>query len=311
MTNIETEERKISRVVGDIFLAMRPEQWSKNLIVLAAFFFAYFDKTRTNPLEWSEFAFVVIPACLLFCLISSGIYILNDIMDIDADRQHPTKRNRPIAAGRIPVNMAWLMSLNYLIGGLIGAFAISTAFALCVCVYVALQLAYIMFIKRIALADIMVIAVGFVIRAIAGAMVLAGIMISPWLLVCTFLLALFLASCKRRQEKVLIAMDNSGTRASLEQYDVKLLDQIITITAASTVVSYAIYTLSEQTIVKFDTHNLALTIPFVVFGIFRYLDLVYRQKEGERPERVLYTDLTMLFNIILYCATAAIVLKYS
>lgn len=284
--------------LGDIVRALRPNQWTKNAVVLAAFFFALGDPAQ--HLRVADGAARVALAAVLFCLVSSGVYIVNDIMDAPADRAHPRKRHRPIAAGRVPPGSAAGMALVLLAGGLATArCALPPAFALALTGYVGLQLLYTLALKRVALVDVFVIASGFVIRAIAGAVVL-DVAISPWLLLCAFLLALFLALCKRRHEKLLANDAGHDSRASLEDYDGRLLDQLIAVVSAATVVGYAIYTLSNQTVEKFGTAKLGFTIPFVMFGIFRYLDLVYRHEQGDRPERILLTDAPILINLVLY-----------
>ena len=292
----------------DLIAALRPSQWTKNMVVLAAFFFAFWDRTRAHPLTFHDLA-VVLPAALLFCVLSSGVYVLNDIRDVEADRFHPTKKLRPIPSGRVSMGQAWFLGLLLLVAGLAAARLLSVPFFLVACAYVALQLTYSLGLKHIALADSMVIAGGFVLRAIAGAAVLPGVGISPWLLLCTFLLALFLALCKRRHEKILLMDLDAGSqhRPSLQAYDPQLLDQLIAITAGATIVSYSIYTLWPETVRKFGTSALGFTIPFVVFGIFRYLDLVYRHEQGGRPEKILLTDFPLLATIALYALTAGVI----
>lgn len=292
---------------ADFLHMLRPSQWTKNLLVAAAFFFAYFDRSRAAPLALADLA-RVIPAVALFCVVSSGIYVVNDLRDRDADRQHPVKRNRPIASGRVPLPAALVIGHGLLLAGLLAAYALAPRFAALLGVYILIQFAYTQILKRVALVDIMVIAVGFVLRAIAGGIILADVTISPWLLLCTFLLALFLALCKRRHEKRLLEDDTGALhRNSLAGYDPHLLDQLIAITAGATIVSYAIYTLWPQTVLKFGTSALGFTIPFVVFGIFRYLDLVYRHEQGDRPERILLTDIPILINIALYGASVVVI----
>jgi len=291
---------------SDILKTLRPNQWTKNAVVFAALFFAFGDRAQHYQL-WAGLR-LVLPAALIFCLASSGVYVLNDILDAPADRAHPRKRHRPIAAGRLSPVSALRVGLLLIYGAAFLAWVLSWKLAVVVGAYIGLQTAYSLWLKHVALVDVLLIAGGFVIRAIAGAVVL-GVGISPWLLLCAFLLALFLALCKRRQEKVQLAGEpgEGGTRRSLLQYDERLLDQLIAIVAAATVVCYAIYTLSPQTIEKFGTARLGFTIPFVIFGVFRYLDLVYRHDQGERPEKILLTDAPILINLALY-ALAVIVI---
>ncbi len=282
-------------------LALRPTQWTKNGLVLAAFLFAIGD--RTQSVSVSALATVLIAAGL-FCALSSGIYLVNDVKDLALDREHPTKRWRPVAAGEVPVAGALALALVLLTGALLASFRLSFNFGLVAGAYVFLQLNYTLWLKKIALVDLFVIAAGFVLRALAGAVVLE-VNISPWLILCTMLLALFLALCKRRHEKVVVgdARDSAASRPSLAQYHAKLLDQLIGIVSSAVIVCYALYTLWPDTVAKFGSARLGFTIPFVLFGLFRYLDLVYRHEKGDRPEKILLTDLPLIVDLLLYAAT--------
>lgn len=282
---------------SDIWREFRPKQWTKNLIIFVAFFFALGDKHQNIALTgfWT--------ACLafvLFCITSSSIYIFNDIRDIVLDRAHPVKSQRPIAAGRIPLPLAWSLMGILLCAGLAGSWLFSTPFGLVVTAYVLLQLVYTLWLKRVSLVDVFVIAAGFVLRVIAGG-IAVNVTLSPWLLVCTFLMALFLALCKRRHEKRLTTeLRHVESRPSLMSSNERLLDQLIAIVAGAVIVAYAIYTQWPETVMKFQTNRLALTIPFVVFGLFRYLDLVYRQSKGDQPEYILLTDIPLMIDIALF-----------
>ena len=287
--------------------ALRPSQWIKNLIVLAAYFFARWDPSQQAHVAGRAAILRVVAAAGLFCVISSAIYLINDVRDVAADRAHPVKKRRPIAAGTLGIGTAWGAAFGLLLAGLTGSFLLSPHFSLLACGYVALQLAYTFGLKRVALLDVFMIAIGFVLRAIAGALVI-GVRISPWLLLCTFLLALFLGLCKRRHEKRLLADSDAQHREALAGYDERLLDILIGISGATTVVSYAIYTLIKETTERFGTSGLGLTIPFVVFGVFRYLDLVYRSEQGGQPEKVLLTDRVLMITVLLYALAALAVL---
>ncbi len=283
---------------GDILQALRPNQWTKNAVVFAALFFALGDKTLSVPL--SSF-FQVSLACLFFCFASSGIYIINDLRDLKADQAHPIKKFRAIAAGRVSIPLITSISILLLVTALGGSLRISASFTYVLSIYVGLQFIYTFWLKQIALVDIFIISLGFVLRAAGGGLAMTvPTPISPWLLVCAFLLALFLALCKRRHEKILLEGTARHHRASLEFYDTKLLDQLIAIVSATTIVSYAIYTLSPETAHKYGTSLLAITIPFVMFGIFRYLDLVYRKEGGGRPEKTLLTDIVLIVDLCLF-----------
>jgi len=292
----------------DIFFALRPSQWTKNAVVLAALFFAFGD--RRVEFDILSGLLRVIPAAVLFCVVSSGIYLLNDVRDIHADRRHPTKKYRPVASGRVGLSLAGRLAVVLLAAGLLLSWMLDPAFAAVVAGYAAMQIVYSFGLKRIALLDVLIIAGGFVLRAAGGA-VAVGVAISPWLLLCAFLLALFLALCKRRHELVLLADAGANTRESLGAYDEGLLDQLIAVTASSTVVAYAIYTMSPQTIDKFGGAWLGFTIPFVLFGIFRYLDLAYRHDKGDRPEKILLTDGPILINLMLYALCAALIFIFT
>ena len=294
--------------VPSLLRALRPNQWIKNLIVLGAYFFARWDPGQQAHAAGRVAVMRVLTAVLLFCVISSAIYLINDIRDVVADRAHPIKRKRPIAAGEVSIGTAWVTAVLLLLTGLGVSLLLSMAFGLLACSYVALQFAYTFGLKRVALLDVFMIAIGFVLRAVAGAMVIE-VRISPWLLLCTFLLALFLGLCKRRHEKrLLVDSDAMQHREALAGYDGKLLDMLIGIAGSATVVTYAIYTLSKETVDRFGTSRLGLTIPFVVFGVFRYLDLVYRHEQGGRPEKVLLTDRILIVTVLLYALVALAVL---
>jgi 4-hydroxybenzoate polyprenyltransferase len=284
--------------------ALRPGQWVKNLVVLAAYFFARWDPGQHPRVAGPEAPLEALLAAACFCALSSAVYLVNDVRDCEADRRHPVKRLRPIASGAVAPAAAWGTAVVLLAGGFAGAWLLAPAFGLVAGGYVLLQAAYTFGLKRVALLDVFVIAVGFVLRALAGAVVI-DVRISPWLLLCTFLLALFLGLCKRRHEKRLLEeSDAQQHRAALSAYDERLLDILIGIAGAATVVGYAIYTLDPETVSRFHTSRLGLTIPFVVFGVFRYLDLVYRQDQGGRPEKTLLGDRILLGTVALYVLTA-------
>ncbi len=288
--------------------AMRPSQWTKNGVVFAAFFFARWDPgQRTHAEGWLPLALIALAAAA-FCAASSAVYLVNDIHDREADRAHPQKRVRPLASGALAVPFAVAAASALASVGVTLAFAVNAGLGALVVAYLALQAVYTYGLRRVAFVDAFVIAIGFVLRAVAGAVAIQ-VRISPWLLLCAFLLALFLALCKRRHEKVLSESMEEKLRESLDGYDARVLDQAIAVVSASTVVSYALYTLSEETVTRFGTNRLGLTIPFVLFGILRYLDLVYRQEQGGRPERVLLTDRILIVTILLYGLTALAVFQ--
>ncbi len=273
---------------------LRVKQWTKNAVVFAAFVFALGDRNQDLS-AWELWK--VCLAALAFSLVSSAVYILNDLRDAPQDRLHPVKKNRPIASGAVATAPALGAAAVLLAAGLGGAGRLGADLLAVIGGYLVLQGFYTLWLKRIALVDVIVIATGFVLRALAGAVVI-HVVISPWLLLCAMLLALFLGLCKRRHEKVNLA--GQGTRAALDAYDERLLDQLIAVTAAAALVCYSIYTLWPETVDKFGTPWLAATIPFVVFGLFRYMDIVYRQEKGDRPEQILLTDGPLMADVALY-----------
>jgi len=281
----------------DLWHELRPRQWTKNIIIFAPLFFALGDKHQS--IVFSTF-WTASLAFILFSITASGIYVFNDINDTQRDRAHPVKSRRPVAAGRISIPLAWGLMTALLSAGLAGSWLCSLRFGMVVTVYVLLQLAYTLWLKHIPLVDVFVIALGFVLRAIAGGIVV-NVVISNWLLICAFLMALFLALCKRRHEKhLMIETQNKEFRPSLATSDERLLDQLIAIVAGAVIVTYAVYTQWPETVLKFQTSHLSLTIPFVVFGLFRYLDLVYRQAKGDQPEYILLTDIPLIIAIALF-----------
>ena len=276
---------------------LRVKQWTKNAVVFAAFVFALGDRQQ-DLAAWELWK--VCLAALAFSLVSSAVYVLNDLHDAPQDRLHPIKKNRPIAAGEAGPVLALGWAAALLAVGLAGAWRLGPGLLAVLGSYLALQIVYTLGLKRLALVDVIVISMGFVLRALAGAVAI-HVRISPWLLVCAMLLALFLGLCKRRHEKVNLA--GQGTRAALDGYDERLLDLLIAMTGAAALVCYSIYTLWPETVAKFGTPWLGATIPFVVFGLFRYMDLVYRQDKGDRPEHILLTDVPLMADVALYGAT--------
>lgn len=287
--------------------AMRPGQWVKNALVAAPLFFAWGDPGQGLGVRaaLAAAAAKAIAATLAFCAVSSGIYLFNDIRDKDDDARHPVKRFRPIASGALPVGSAAALAALLLAGGLAAAFAVAPVFGAVASAYAAMQIIYTLALKRVVLLDVIVIAVGFVMRAVGGAVAI-GVAISPWLVLCTFFLSLFLALCKRRQEKV--TRDENEQRRSLKAYSVALLDILIAISSTLAIASYALYAVSAETVAKFGTPRLAYTVPFVVFGVFRYVHLVFVESQGEHPERTLLTDGTILATVFLYLAAFAVIL---
>jgi 4-hydroxybenzoate polyprenyltransferase len=286
----------------DVMQLLRPTQWSKNAVLFAALIFS-------KRLLVVDDALLVLAAFLVFCGIASGAYVMNDIRDCERDRQHPLKSLRPLPSGRVRRNTAVVLMLGLMLGGLTVAVALNPAFALLATFYLVLQVAYTFWLKEAVILDVMAIAAGFVIRAVAGGVII-DVPISPWLIICTFLLALFLGFSKRRHELTLLEARAIHHRASLREYSPYFLDQMIAVVTASTVVAYAIYTVSPEVREKLGTERLYLTIPFVLFGIFRYLYLVHQKEEGGNPTQLLLTDRPLLIDVLLWIVTAALLLYW-
>jgi 4-hydroxybenzoate polyprenyltransferase len=284
----------------DVLRSLRPAQWSKNLLVFAGLLFGRRLLDPPAVLD-ALLAFVV------FCDLSGVVYLVNDIADRDADRRHPLKSRRPIAAGTLPVTMAAGLAVTLGGAGLALAYVIGPAFAAVAAVYLALQILYSFLLKHVVIIDVLTIAVGFVLRAVGGA-VAVHVDISHWLLVCTILLALFIALAKRRHEIVLLSTGAVSHRPILGEYTPYLLDQMIGVVTASTLISYIFYTISPETQAKFGTAWLGLTIPFPLYGIFRYLYLVHQREGGGSPADLLLTDRPLLACVALWALTVAVII---
>ncbi len=288
--------------------AMRPQQWSKNVFVLAALLFAWGDNQLVRG-SWQEAAQHVLLAFAAFCLASSAVYLLNDVQDVESDRRHPEKRHRPIASGALSVKAALSLSLLCVIAALGLAWLAAPAVVWLLIAYVVMNIAYSMRLKHVVLVDVFCIAGGFLFRVAAGGEA-AGIQISSWLFLCTLFLALFLALNKRRSEIALMGVNQVATRAILREYPLPFLDQMVTALAACTILCYAVYTADAETAAKYgEGHRLAWSVPFVVFGVARYMLLVQSGTQGDNPTKVfLAGDKLFLANNLLWLAavTAAI-----
>jgi 4-hydroxybenzoate polyprenyltransferase len=276
-----------------VLVSLRPRQWVKNLFVFAGLVFG--QQLFTSAAGVATAAFVV------FCALAGAVYLLNDVADRDRDRRHPDKRLRPVASGRLAVRPALAAAAILIVVGLAAAVWLSRPFALTAIAYVGLLAAYSVWLKNIVIVDVLVVAIGFVLRAVAGAVAI-GVAISGWLLICTILLALFLALGKRRHEVLTLEEGAAGHRPILAEYSAGLLDQMIAVVTASTVTAYALYTMSLETIAKFDSELLPVTLPFVLYGIFRYLYLLYRRQLGGNPSEIVLRDRALLVNTLAWLA---------
>jgi 4-hydroxybenzoate polyprenyltransferase len=280
--------------------AMRPKQWAKNVLLFVGLVFAL---KLGDPVSVGR----ALLAFVVFCAISSAAYLFNDLADLEQDRQHPRKRRRPLASGRIRTAHVVGLGATLLIGGLLVASMLGTRFALLTFGYVVLNLAYNAGLKHVVLVDVFALATFFVIRAVAGAVAI-DVPISPWLYLCTILGALFLGLAKRRHELLLLGDEAASHRQILSEYTPGLLEQFITIVTAGLVMAYSLYTFSAENLPK--DHSMMLTIPIVLFGIFRYLYLVHRREGGGSPEETLLTDLPMLMTGLALAGVSVAVLYW-
>jgi 4-hydroxybenzoate polyprenyltransferase len=283
-----------------LLVSLRPDQWTKNLFVFAGVIFG-------GRLADLPAVIVAGVAFLVFCASSSAMYLVNDVSDRAEDRRHPTKSRRPIAAGELSVPAALTAAVVLGVGALAVSFRIGTTFGLISLTFIGLLGLYTYRLKHVVILDVMTISVGFVLRAVAGAVAVA-VPISQWLLVCTVLLALFLGFTKRRQEVTLLGDAAAPHRRALGDYSTPLLDQLIAIVAAATLVTYAFYTMEPDTIAKFGTNRLTLTLPFPIYGVFRYLYLVYERDGGGSPSETLLRDLPLLACVTLWAAAIVLII---
>jgi 4-hydroxybenzoate polyprenyltransferase len=300
-TESDVQQPTVTRPVAvSLFLSLRPEQWTKNLIIFAGLMFG---QRLLDPTSVAQ----AVGAFAIFCALSGVVYLINDVADREADRSHPVKRRRPIASGALPVAGALGAAAALAAGALGGAFWLRPQFGLLATAYLGLLALYSGPLKHAVIIDVLTIAIGFVLRAAAGAVAI-GVAASHWLYIMTMLLALFLALAKRRHELVLLADRATGHRRILEEYSPYLLDQMIAVVSASTIVAYAFYTVSPETVAKFGTDLLGLTLPFPLYGIFRYLYLVHQREGGGSPADMLLTDRPLLACVGLWAAVVAVIL---
>lgn len=289
----------------NLFVSLRPSQWTKNLIVFAALLFGQRGggPAFVDPQSIAR----AIAAFAIFCGLSGVVYLINDVADREKDRVHPLKRRRPIAAGAVSPSLAIATAIVLAADTLAGAYALRPAFALVALAYVGLLALYSGPLKHVVIIDVLTIAIGFVLRAVAGGVAI-DVRIDHWLLILTILLALFLALSKRRHELVMLADGATGHRPILEEYSPYLLDQMIAVVTASTLVTYVISTVSEETVQKYHTDYLGLTLIFPLYGIFRYLYLVHQKEGGGSPSDMLLNDRPLLACVALWAVSVAAII---
>lgn len=287
-------------IIG-LFKSLRPNQWTKNGFIFAALIFDV-KLFQLEPLLKTIIGFV------LLCLISGTVYLINDLVDIDKDRQHPTKKHRPIPSGQVPFKVA--LAAAILIPALVLplSFILSSHFGIIITAYLLLQIAYSFKLKNVVIVDVLTIAAGFVLRVAAGVALVEAERFSPWLYVFTVLLALFLGLGKRREELALLKDQAANTRTILNEYNLPFLDEMMAVVTAGTVMTYSFYTFSAPNLP--DNHMMMLTIPFVIYGIFRYLYVIHVQGNGGAPDEVLLTDRPLQFSIVLFGLSVIIILYW-
>ncbi len=279
--------------------SMRPRQWIKNVFIFAPL---VFDEKLFRPLPLGR----TMAGFLILCLLSGAVYLFNDLQDLEGDRQHPRKRHRPLPAGELDPRVAWAAALLIPLGLAYPAFALDPWFALIAYVYWGMNLAYSLWLKHRVILDVLTLASGYVLRVAAGVPLVHVERFSPWLYLCTLLLALFIGCAKRRQEILLLGENARNHRAILEEYTVRFLDEMMGVVMAATIVAYSLYTFSAPNLPS--NHAMMLTIPFVVYGVFRYLYLVHVKGETAPPDELVLKDRPLLLTVILWGATAALIL---
>ncbi|MGC8971547.1 MAG: decaprenyl-phosphate phosphoribosyltransferase [bacterium] len=287
-------------VIVNIIKSLRPRQWIKNLLVFAGIVFSQ-NLFNIDMLLRTIYVFFI------FCIVSGAIYILNDIIDLPFDRVNPLKKKRPIAEGKLRLSYAKLTISILIPLSLLVTYLLNHQLFLVVLSYIILQVLYSLYLKNIPILDIFSISFGSVLRVLAGTIVI-NVTISSWLLICTVLLALLLALSKRRYELVLFEKEAKNKRIVLEEYSPYLLDQMISIVTSSILITYSLYTTSQETVERFGTRNLIFTIPFVLYGIFRYLYLIYKKGLGDSPEGIFLLDKPLLIDIGLWILIVLIVI---
>lgn len=289
-------------ILVEIVKSLRPQQWIKNFFIFAPLVFSQ------NIFEPQLFL-KTLAAFVIFCFLSGALYILNDLKDLEEDKNHPVKSQRPLAAGKLKKSHAIMSFILLSVISALSAYTLNMNFFAVALVYFLLQLAYSFFLKHVVILDVFIVAAGFFIRVIAGGYAIEVYM-SSWLLICTLLLALFLSMSKRRHELVILEEGASEHRPILKEYSPYLLDQMIAVVTASTVIAYSLYTISKETVEKFGTTKLIYTVPFVLYGIFRYLYLVHQKEEGGSPEVLVLKDKPLLIDIFLWILAAGLIIYF-
>lgn len=292
----------LSRNATGLWLAVRPKEWIKNCLVFTSLIFSG-QASSLEKLLLSALGFG------LFVTASSGVYLFNDLCDLADDRRHPVKMHRPLPSGRLNPHVAIAAAAALLLASIIGGFLLNREFGGIILIYEALFILYSLKLKRVVILEAMIIASGFVLRAISGA-ILIGVSASEWLVLCTSLVALFISFGKRRHEMALLGQNASQHRSALSQYSIGFLDSVMNIASAAAIVTYLLYTTAESTVSRIGSRSMMLTIPFVVYGILRYIMLVQSCDRGGEPVRLLYEDFPSKVNLLSWVATSIFIVYY-
>jgi 4-hydroxybenzoate polyprenyltransferase len=285
-----------------LFLSLRPRQWIKNGFIFLPLVFA--QQLFEPACVWST-----IQAVVVFCALTGAVYLINDYMDREEDRRHPVKRHRPLAAGLISPSLAIGTALGLLILSLLWGYRVGTGFFLVLMIYLGVQVLYNAWLRDVVILDVFCVAAGFFLRVIAGAVVI-GVPVSRWLIICAIFIAMFLIISKRRHEINVLGKEEAGKhRKVLSQYSAHLLDQMIGVTTGGVLLTYVLYCTSPETVEKFHTENMIYTFVFVLYGIFRYLYLIYQRHEGGSPEKIILSDIPLLASVLLWGVFCVLILK--
>jgi 4-hydroxybenzoate polyprenyltransferase len=299
----------VSSLIG-ILQLIRPSQWSKNAVVFAAILFSPARVVMQNP----AVILTTIQGFLVFCLLSGAVYSFNDLFDLDADRHHPKKKHRPLASGKVSKSTAWMVAISCSVAGVYWAFAVNAYFGWIAAAYLATNIVYTIGLKHVVILDVLLLSAGFVYRAVGGVALirpyLNQVYFSYWLVLCAFLLSLFLALAKRRHEIAMLGDAAAAHRASLANYSLTFIDQMLATLAGATIVAYSLYTISDETVAHYGTRNLFWTLPFVVYGLFRYLYLIYHRSEGGDPSSLLVRDRATLATVVLWGLVSASIVYF-
>lgn len=289
------------RSLMGLFRTMRPKQWTKNVIIYAGL---VFDGQLFNP---PAFARVTL-SFILLCLAASTVYIINDLVDIERDKLHPKKKNRPLPSGQLSVPLALSAAILFPIFSILIAWFYSPIFSIILLIYIVINILYSFRLKHIVLVDVLTITAGYVLRVASGAVVVSGVKFSPWLYAVIALLALFLAITKRRQELLALGASAGETRPIFKEYNLALLDEMLRTVSTCTLVAYILYTIESPSILLANTKLALITVPFVLYGLFRYMYLIYVKGEGSAPDEVLLTDQPLQIAIVSWGVTFIIIL---